>query len=1325
MATQAALLQIQVDVIRGGKARRELQAIDKDFKGVDATSRRAAGGIDKFSSSAGQVKRPVDDVNSRLLNLNQSFLGLSNAMKLVKWPVILSAVGPAAKGVSALAAGTTSLVGALIPAAGAATGAAAAYGAMGQAAGVIALSGVKDLTGAVGGLNEKLDKSSEAYKALSPQAQKFAQELELAKEPLRDLQRGFQTRLFKGMDVGLEGAMQALDALRPALNETASILGKAAERAGKFVSRDAFGADLTKIAGGNNKVLRRMTMVAFNLADAFRHVTVEAQPLIDWMSEAIVNFSRYIKQSAKAGRETGDLAEFFEETKTILKIVVPAIGDFAKGLWNVLRVGSDLGTKVWRALAGSAEEFRKWTESAKGQNAIKQWFEDARRPLWEMGRLVRDVGEAFFDISSGRGSGLTKMIRQIRTELLPVFVDVTKNAEGFGPIFLDFVTEASKAMKPFLGPSGPLTLLAKAATTILRGFNGLLEAVPELGTVLATFLGARTVSKLLNLGSVFGGGGLIGGLFGGGKGKGGFSAMGLASQAKTTGQKIGSGLKAGLKASGVFAAVSAGFSFLADPGAMGGRGRLMNVAAGFGLGPSAEEKQAEHIADLRDQIQGAGDDWGKLHEVIQRINLAQAIGDISEDAGQQLRNMTFKAQDAASKTAYILKSKLIRDGLEHSWSDKWKNIAGISDKNLDRIQDLLETKPKKGVEALNRAMGRMVESIRKAMKDGEISTRAGQKKIHSLLIDQLGNYGISHGGAQKIIKAKQDGGQGGFQRGGLLPGVGTGDSIPVMAEPGEGFINRTAVKALGGKRGIDAINSRFPRFAKGGMAGGLNFALGPYNIPPIQYAADHAGTNSHVHVTGTNTPWTVAMGRKFQQMGWSVGEHPAFGGVAPPPTHSLTGGHYDGLAFDANTAQDETKAQVAAVAAVLGGAGAGAGLLGKLKLKLPRFDSPFSMFTPHARGLNQTSRGLEKIIGRRAQQAPVGAGIAPTGGGALSKSQLVSLWNRTGKGGDANLMAAIALAESGGNPAVTNSIGARGLWQIIPSTARAFGLNYAKLTNPVLNAKGAHAILSGQGLGAWEAYTNGAYSQYLQRGGVVGMQGGGIPGAPPGFGMGRFGRSHQRQAQIPVLFKRIRRMMGKVARTDERIQIAETMAGLATSPGGSDLAAVEKTKQIGLQEFLLGQLGKVGQMASLGARLSRRFGKSPSRFVEVEREMKGVTGRGGRIFDAKVALSELKATPAAGTQGLSIDQLLSLREAFDQGIFPVGHSGGRFVAPAGQSQGAAILQQGETVTPDGATTIIYSDVYFGSELVAEKVRHEIREVQLDTHRAAKTGRLPS
>jgi hypothetical protein len=58
---------------------------------------------------------------------------------------------------------------------------------------------------------------------------------------------------------------------------------------------------------------------------------------------------------------------------------------------------------------------------------------------------------------------------------------------------------------------------------------------------------------------------------------------------------------------------------------------------------------------------------------------------------------------------------------------------------------------------------------------------------------------------------------GGFARGGLIPGVGDGDSRLVRAEPGEGFINKTAVRALGGKAFIDYINNAIPRFQRGGL----------------------------------------------------------------------------------------------------------------------------------------------------------------------------------------------------------------------------------------------------------------------------------------------------------------------------------------------------------------------------------------------------------------------------------------------------------------------------------------------------------------------------
>lgn len=59
----------------------------------------------------------------------------------------------------------------------------------------------------------------------------------------------------------------------------------------------------------------------------------------------------------------------------------------------------------------------------------------------------------------------------------------------------------------------------------------------------------------------------------------------------------------------------------------------------------------------------------------------------------------------------------------------------------------------------------------------------------------------------------------GRQRGGMIPGWGDGDRVPVMAEPGEGFINKRAVRALGGPAVINAINAMIPRFATGGVVG--------------------------------------------------------------------------------------------------------------------------------------------------------------------------------------------------------------------------------------------------------------------------------------------------------------------------------------------------------------------------------------------------------------------------------------------------------------------------------------------------------------------------
>jgi hypothetical protein len=96
--------------------------------------------------------------------------------------------------------------------------------------------------------------------------------------------------------------------------------------------------------------------------------------------------------------------------------------------------------------------------------------------------------------------------------------------------------------------------------------------------------------------------------------------------------------------------------------------------------------------------------------------------------------------------------------------------------------------------------------------------------------------------------------------------------------------------------------------------------------------------------------------------------------------------------------------------------------------------------------------------------------------------QLESLWIQAGGSRAlAPLMAAIALAESGGNSDARNPSGASGLWQILgnPFPGNAF--------DPATNAKMAVAKYHEQGLTAWETYTSGAYKRFM-RGNVAPAQ---------------------------------------------------------------------------------------------------------------------------------------------------------------------------------------------------------------------------------------------
>lgn len=102
----------------------------------------------------------------------------------------------------------------------------------------------------------------------------------------------------------------------------------------------------------------------------------------------------------------------------------------------------------------------------------------------------------------------------------------------------------------------------------------------------------------------------------------------------------------------------------------------------------------------------------------------------------------------------------------------------------------------------------------------------------------------------------------------------------------------------------------------------------------------------------------------------------------------------------------------------------------------------------------------------------------------LDYAQLIGLWEfvtATTPVGDPHLMAAIAMAESGGNTEAVNATDNHGtqtswgLWQISDGTHNQ---PVADILDPVVNAQQAVAKLHSQGLTAWGTYDSGAYRQF-------------------------------------------------------------------------------------------------------------------------------------------------------------------------------------------------------------------------------------------------------
>jgi protein required for attachment to host cells len=594
-------------------------------------------------------------------------------------------------------------------------------------------------------------------------------------------------------------------------------------------------------------------------------------------------------------------------------------------------------------------------------------------------------------------------------------------------------------------------------------------------------------------------------------------------------------------------------------------------------------------------------------------------------------------------------------------------------------------------------------STEESMGRAKGAVRGGTNFIDTRLSEQLRKFGFT-GGADKTVGKKQRGGEAKRQRGGSLPraqmgmvvpGSGSGDKVMLNAlvEPGERVfvLNRNASQQLGG---LMAMNSMFPRFQKGGIP---RAQAGQMIDPPW----DPGGERLNRRISGVVGGWA----RRYH-VDMTAGYDPGGGHVSPG--HNVTGTATDvipGAGGSWNRLESGLRAIQGQVNQILYGSnGVGTpypnhgrgnhahiewGLAPNIRgfggvggIKMPRFQAFHPAYRGASRGLNDVARAAERYGNRKLNRF---GGGPDTGGGALGQRKTAALWRRVNPGvGDPHLMSALAMAESGTVPSAHGPPDGRGLYQIEwPVWGRSVG-KFGNPYNAAANTRMARYVLQNHstGLGAWVAYTNGNYRQFLQQGGLMQRLREGGPVGGGGFmgGGGRAPRPQSGGSHSPITIgnstfrpftnpwkwerrqkKDFKGMDRKQTRLRERIDIATRKSTFATGHWGEEVSPRERNNMLGLNRDLLRSLThekrKAESILKDWSKALRKKGTSPAEKDWIRghrgqlrgrlRGLEGITGRGGEIFDVRETIAGLIGDKRAAAAERGLEQTAFGQERYD------------------------------------------------------------------------------
>ena len=262
-----------------------------------------------------------------------------------------------------------------------------------------------------------------AFKVQTEELEKFKESAKDLMEPFKAIAEAAQVTLFPGLLDALAKLQPLIEILGPFASQIGGIVGGLASMmAGVLVDPSNMEA-LATILENSTKFFGTMGTAGVLALDAMMPLFAAMAPLANQVADSLLKMAENLNEFVTTEGVEGLTAKFqgwYDKFAQIARIV----GDVFVGLWNIIAIAadSDLATGMFDGLEDAAQNFRDWTSSLAGENALKQWFADAQPFLHEAWLLLKDIADIVIGpVFEGDFSGPMEFVRTVREDWLPVF----------------------------------------------------------------------------------------------------------------------------------------------------------------------------------------------------------------------------------------------------------------------------------------------------------------------------------------------------------------------------------------------------------------------------------------------------------------------------------------------------------------------------------------------------------------------------------------------------------------------------------------------------------------------------------------------------------------------------------------------------------------------------------------------------------------------------------------------------------------------------------------------------------------------------------------